>query len=38
MVASVGADVVFAPTPDVVYPEGDPLVGVSGGRVGEVLE
>ena len=36
--AGVGADVVFAPTPDVVYPDGDPIVRVSAGRVGEVLE
>ncbi|AEG45351.1 pantoate--beta-alanine ligase [Isoptericola variabilis] len=37
-VASAGADVVFAPTPDVVYPDGDPIVRVSAGRIGEVLE
>ena len=36
--AEVGADVVFAPTPDVVYPGGDPVVRVSAGRIGEVLE
>jgi pantoate--beta-alanine ligase len=36
--ASVGADLVFAPTPDVVYPDGDPIVRVSAGRIGEVLE
>lgn len=36
--ATVGADVVFAPTPDVVYPDGDPVVRVSAGRAGEVLE
>ena len=36
--ASVGADVVFAPAPDVVYPDGDPVVRVSAGRFGEVLE
>jgi pantoate--beta-alanine ligase len=36
--AGVGADVVFAPTPDVVYPDGDPIVRVSAGRMGEVLE
>lgn len=36
--AGVGADVVFAPTPDVVYPDGDPVVRVSAGYVGEVLE
>ena len=33
-----GATVVFTPTPDVVYPDGDPLVRVSAGRLGEVLE
>ncbi len=33
-----GADVVFTPTPDVVYPGGPPLVRVSAGPVGEVLE
>ncbi|HEX7805762.1 MAG TPA: pantoate--beta-alanine ligase, partial [Cellulomonas sp.] len=31
-------DVVFAPTPDVVYPDGDPVVRVCAGRFGEVLE
>lgn len=31
-------DVVFAPTPDVVYPDGDPLVRVSAGPLGAVLE
>ncbi|MFE6971240.1 pantoate--beta-alanine ligase [Isoptericola sp. NPDC057653] len=36
--ASVGADLVFAPTPDVVYPDGDPIVRVAAGHVGEVLE
>lgn len=35
---TVGADLVFAPTPDVVYPDGDPIVRVSAGRIGEVLE
>jgi pantoate--beta-alanine ligase len=33
-----GVDVVFAPGPDVVYPDGDPGVRVSAGRLGEVLE
>jgi pantoate--beta-alanine ligase len=33
-----GGDVVFAPTPDVVYPDGDPVVRVSAGSVGDVLE
>ena len=36
--AEVGADVVFAPALDVVYPEGDPAVRVSAGPFGEVLE
>jgi pantoate--beta-alanine ligase len=36
--AGAGADVVFAPTPDVVYPDGDPVVRVSAGYVGDVLE
>lgn len=31
-------DLVFAPTPDVVYPDGDPLVRVDAGRLGDVLE
>ena len=31
-------DVVFAPGVDVVYPDGDPTVRVSAGRLGEVLE
>ena len=33
-----GVDVVFTPTPDVVYPDGDPVVWVSAGRLGEVFE
>jgi pantoate--beta-alanine ligase len=33
-----GADVVFTPRPDVVYPGGPPLVRVSAGPLGEVLE
>ncbi|HYN30145.1 MAG TPA: pantoate--beta-alanine ligase [Dermatophilaceae bacterium] len=33
-----GADLVFAPTPDVVYPDGDPMVRVSAGPLGDVLE
>jgi pantoate--beta-alanine ligase len=36
--AGVGADVVFAPTPAVVYPDGDPVVRVSAGHIGDVLE
>ena len=38
LLAEHGADLVFAPSPDVVYPEGDPVVRVSAGRLGEVLE
>lgn len=33
-----GVDVVFAPSPDVVYPDGDPGVMVSAGRLGGLLE
>ncbi|ASR56333.1 pantoate--beta-alanine ligase [Cellulomonas sp. PSBB021] len=32
------ADVVFAPTSEVVYPDGDPWVRVSAGALGETLE
>jgi pantoate--beta-alanine ligase len=35
--AAAGAAVVFAPTPDVVYPD-EPVVRVSAGRIGEVFE
>ena len=35
---AAGVDVVFAPTPDVVYPDGDPGVRVAAGPLGEVLE
>ncbi len=35
---SVGVDLVFAPTPDVVYPTGDPGVRISAGPLGDVLE
>jgi len=31
-------DIVFAPGPDVVYPDGDPIVRVSAGAIGGVLE
>ncbi|MGN8245112.1 pantoate--beta-alanine ligase [Cellulomonas soli] len=31
-------DVVFAPTPEVVYRDGDPIVRVAAGAVGDVLE
>lgn len=33
-----GVDIVFAPTPDVVYPDGEPQVRVDPGPLGEVLE
>lgn len=33
-----GVDLVFAPTPDVVYPAGEPTVRVDAGWLGEVLE
>ncbi len=33
-----GVDVVFAPTPAVVYPDGEPMVRVHAGRLGDVLE
>ena len=33
-----GADLVFTPTPDVVYPDGTPLVRVAAGALGDVLE
>ena len=33
-----GADLVFAPSPDVVYPDGEPGVRVSAGPLGGVLE
>lgn len=36
--AREGADLVFAPTPDVVYPSGPPGVRVSAGPLGDVLE
>lgn len=36
--AREGVSLVFAPTPDVVYPQGEPGVRVSAGQLGEVLE
>jgi pantoate--beta-alanine ligase len=38
LLSGAGAHVVFAPTPDVVYPDGDPVVRVSAGAIGAVLE
>ncbi|WP_380170994.1 pantoate--beta-alanine ligase [Kineococcus sp. DHX-1] len=38
LAAGNGADVVFAPGPDVVYPDGTPGVRVAAGPLGEVLE
>lgn len=35
---AAGVDIVFAPTPDVIYPEGDPGVRISAGPLGTVLE
>lgn len=36
--AALGVELVFAPTPDVMYPDGTPAVTVSAGRLGEVWE
>src|SRR4051812_20433029 len=36
--AREGVDLVFLPTPDVVYAEGDPGVRISAGALGDVLE
>jgi pantoate--beta-alanine ligase len=36
--AAAGVDLVFAPSPDVVYPDGDPGVRISAGPLGDVLE
>lgn len=33
-----GVDLVFAPTPNVIYPDGDPGVRISAGPLGNVLE
>jgi len=33
-----GVDLLFAPTPDVIYPDEEPLVRVNAGPIGDVLE
>jgi pantoate--beta-alanine ligase len=33
-----GVDLLFAPTPDVVYPDEEPLVRVNAGPIGDILE
>ena len=33
-----GVDLLFAPTPDVVYPHDEPLIRISAGPIGDVLE
>jgi pantoate--beta-alanine ligase len=38
VLAAAGADIVFAPAVDQVYPGGEPLVRISAGRLGEKLE
>jgi len=38
LLASEGVDLVYAPDVDDLYPGGDPIVTVSAGRIGEVLE
>ncbi len=38
LLAGAGADVVFAPAVDEVYPDGEPLVRVAAGPLGDVLE
>jgi pantoate--beta-alanine ligase len=35
---AAGVDLLFAPTPEVVYPAGQPLVRISAGAVGDILE
>ena len=38
LLSAVGVDVVFAPDRDEMYPGGDPLVSVTSGAIGSVLE
>ncbi|TWP34736.1 pantoate--beta-alanine ligase [Leekyejoonella antrihumi] len=38
MCGAEGVDLVFAPSPDVIYPDGEPKVRVSAGSLGDVLE
>lgn len=38
LLTAVGVDVVFAPTLDEMYPDGRPIVSVTAGRIGTVLE
>ena len=38
LLASVGVDVVFAPPLEEMYPDGTPIVSVTSGRIGTVLE
>ena len=38
LLATVGADLVFAPTADVMFPGGETVVRVSAGELGEILE
>lgn len=38
LLAAAGADIAFAPPVEEVYPDGEPLVRISAGRLGEKLE
>jgi pantoate--beta-alanine ligase len=38
VLAAAGADIAFAPAVEEVYPDGEPLVRISAGRLGEKLE
>lgn len=38
LLATQAVDVVFAPDADEMYPDGDSLIAVSAGRIGEILE